>query len=279
MSLPASQILGPITNVQPATLQGIASGLTIHGIGTVQYTCSADDVSEHVLRIQGVLYVPVCPSRLICPRQLLTALSPASYCTITDTAISIHFHGNIITVPYDANANLPILHTMAGCTPFINYCNTLSTSDHSHANQNLTIAQQIKLTWHQHLHHINFDQITHWMCTGTISTTSAVTNCPNPVCTTCLFGKSKKRSHKWAALVTLTSPLALESLQINLKLAAQALSPPTKAPPQNRNTGFAIFGWIMPANSSMPPCTLPKIPRRCSLLKPNLNLSVEPTKS
>jgi len=92
-----SDFIGPIRNVQLATLQGIASGLSIEGIGTVQYTVLVDDGTEHILNIPRTLYIPACPSRLICPRQLLQSVSPTAHCTITKGCISLHLRGSTIT--------------------------------------------------------------------------------------------------------------------------------------------------------------------------------------
>ena len=75
-----ADFVGPLQRVQHTTLQGIASGLPIEGVGTVLYTCR--DIAGNLVKltIPGVLYVPSCPGRLICPRQLIAALpQPAHF--------------------------------------------------------------------------------------------------------------------------------------------------------------------------------------------------------
>lgn len=42
----------------------------VQGIGTVSYAILDDNKNEHIITVLGVLHVPSCSSRLICPRQL-----------------------------------------------------------------------------------------------------------------------------------------------------------------------------------------------------------------
>ncbi len=211
--------LVPPRPVQNTTLQGIASGLPVHGIGTVHYTVLDDNRKPITLTIPGTLYVPGCPSRLICPRQLLHGTQDkAATMTITTGAVTLAFRGRIITIPYRAPHNLPILHTAPALPSYQAYCAMTActkaappvstTSTPTHNNQSitsppLTVAQQIKLQWHQRLNHVNFPQLTTWMRLGHLKVPQGVINAPNPVCSACQFGKAKRRSH-----TTCTSPIA-----------------------------------------------------------------------
>ncbi len=59
-----------IDPVQPAQLKGIASGLSIEGIGSIQYSFLTDDGSVQDVILHSVLYAPSCSVRLLCPRHL-----------------------------------------------------------------------------------------------------------------------------------------------------------------------------------------------------------------
>jgi hypothetical protein len=52
-------------------LSGIGSGLKFKGIGTARYKLAG----KIELFIGNTLYVPDCPSRLLCPQQLLEQLN------------------------------------------------------------------------------------------------------------------------------------------------------------------------------------------------------------
>jgi hypothetical protein len=67
----------------------------------------------------------------------------------------------------------------------------------------LTLAQSLKLEWHQRLNHINFDQLNTWMRNGRLKVPQEVISAPAPVCPACAYGKAKRRPH-----TTCTSPIA-----------------------------------------------------------------------
>jgi hypothetical protein len=191
-----SDFVGPIQRVQHTTLQGIAAGLPIAGTGTVRYTCTTDAGEPIVVNIPDVLFVPTCPSRLICPRQLLGSLPGPATATVTTTATLFSFSGGEITVPYHTHSKLPVIWTSNSIQAYVNYCGPQSASQPAlGVPANLTPAQLIKLRWHNRLNHMGFDQLTSWMRNGTIDVPSTVTNCPNPICGACLFGKAKRRPH------------------------------------------------------------------------------------
>jgi len=189
-----ADFVGPLQRVQHTTLQGIASGLPIEGVGTVLYTCR--DIAGNLVKltIPGVLYVPSCPGCLIYPRQLIAALPQPAHFAGTATYMDFYYKGGRLHVPYDNSSKLPILHTSASPQAFVNYCTTHSNQN-SATPGNLTPAQQIKLRWHQRLNHASFDQITMWMRNGVIRVSPDVTNSVNPLCTACLYGKAKRRTH------------------------------------------------------------------------------------
>jgi hypothetical protein len=169
-----------------------------------------------VITVPGVLFVPDCPSHLICPRQLLaTSTHPGAGIHITETCLQMWFHNNFFTIPYDTGTQLPILYTTSGITSYINYCisrqlnhlpQTSCLLAHADPATNVTLevpgtltkAQQLKLHWYNWLNHINFDQLTQWMRQGLIKADPATINCPNPVCAACHYGKARRCPHSSA---------------------------------------------------------------------------------
>jgi hypothetical protein len=79
--------------VQPATLKGFASGLTIEGIGSVQYSFLTDDGTMQDVILRNVLYVPKCSVHLLCPRHLAecTNIATDGFNSICDKGI-YQFH-------------------------------------------------------------------------------------------------------------------------------------------------------------------------------------------
>jgi hypothetical protein len=59
--------VSPIYRVQPTTLQGIASGLSVEGIGDAEYVFRTDNDQHVSILLRNVLYVPSCSIRLLCP--------------------------------------------------------------------------------------------------------------------------------------------------------------------------------------------------------------------
>jgi hypothetical protein len=106
-----------IKPIQQTTLQGIASGLTIKGIGTAQYIVPDDTGTPIVVTIPGTLYVPECPSRLLCPRQLLAHTgNPSAHLTVRASDIIMGFRGRMFTIPYHPTSRLPLLCTTDNLT-------------------------------------------------------------------------------------------------------------------------------------------------------------------
>ncbi len=143
--------------VQSTTLQGIAAGLVVKGVGTSSYTVLDDAGQPVTLEIPGTLYVPECPSHLLCPRQLLsTDTSGKSACTITQHGIHLTLQGHQVTARYQAPHHLPILTTAPTILSYQAFCHDAesqlaATSKPQSASPfaPLTLAQQIKLQWHQ----------------------------------------------------------------------------------------------------------------------------------
>jgi hypothetical protein len=59
--------LSPVHPVQPTTLQGIAVGLQVQGIGRARYNFLQPSRQTVSVILDNVLYVPGCSMRLLCP--------------------------------------------------------------------------------------------------------------------------------------------------------------------------------------------------------------------
>jgi len=199
------------TPVKRTTLQGIAAGLEVKGIGTATYTVLNDAGHPVTFQIPGMLYVPGCPSRLLCPRQLLaTDNTGTASCNITTSGVTLTLHQHQITAKYRAPHNLPVLDTapMLPCFQAHYHQSQMTAKDNpsstpaSAVSPQLTLAQRLKLQWHQRLNHVNFDQLNAWMRSGHLKVPPEVISAPPPVCPACAYGKAKRRPH-----MTCTSPI------------------------------------------------------------------------
>jgi hypothetical protein len=108
----ATDFVDEIRPVQNVTLKGIASGLNIAGIGTIQYRFTNDATETQTITLEHCLHVPQCTVRLLCPPQIGV--------TTSNTATSPIFtvNGKITTLQYDTTSNLPLLFTSPGITNF-----------------------------------------------------------------------------------------------------------------------------------------------------------------
>jgi len=201
----------PIRPVQHTTLQGIAAGLSIKGLGTVKYSVSDDSGTLQDLVIPDVLYVPDCPSRLLCPRQLLASTrDPTATMQVNGNGIVISFRNSRITVPYHKRTLLPVLMTIPSIACYYTscqlsqqsqgQCDAASSRDSKPKHTSeicppLTPSQRTKLLWHRRLNHVSFDQLNAWMRAGLIPVSQGVINAPSPVCAVCQYGKAQRRTH------------------------------------------------------------------------------------
>lgn len=196
---------------QPTKIKGIASSLTVKGIGTILYHLTADDGTLVTLKIPNVLYVPDCPTRLICPRQILHHVDdPDASLTVTSSSLKLSFRGSNITIPYDEQLNIPILSTASGVQSYLYYCQVIGQShqtppelslDSAFAaagllTPNLTPGQRVKRKLHERNCHKNYGQINQWILDGTFDCPKSVAKEPDPVCPICQFGKARRQTHK-----------------------------------------------------------------------------------
>jgi hypothetical protein len=192
--------------VQPTTLQGIASGLSVQGIGTVSYTFHTDKGTPVTVLLPNVLYVPDCSIHLLCPRHLAeaTGVPGDGFLAFSKTA-TLRCHGTDITVAYNARTGLPIVvstlfapgpsEVMCPNVPVCAVAISSSPESASAASMwnhpNLTKAQQLKLLMHEHCNHRSMSIINDWIRQGLLPVDPQIASCPDPICAACQFGKSR----------------------------------------------------------------------------------------
>jgi hypothetical protein len=220
----------PIRPVQHTTLQGIAAGLAIKGLGTVQYSVLNDTGGLVTLTIPEVLFVPDCPSRLIFPRQLLISMGDTNAnMRVQANGVQLWFGGSTITIPYHGRSFLPVLHTTPTLACYHAYCSAHTAGQLSSPSLEASLeipsllspAQQVKHSWHCRLNHVNFDQLTKWMRLGLVPASKEVINAPAPVCAACNYGKAQRRSRHSSTGIIGGGP-KLAYLLISWKPVAQA---------------------------------------------------------
>jgi len=187
--------LPPPRPVQQVSIQGIASGLSVQGIGTISYTYHNDAGIPQTLHLDGALYVPQCTTRLICPRQLGLASGNANdgFQSLHDKEI-LMFQGQPTTVTYEPLSQLPVLYTAPGIQTFHRFCSSFLAG--YIATSNLTNNQLRKRHMHERCAHAHWDQINSWIRAGLLPCEPSLANEPDPVCAACQIGKMHRKTHK-----------------------------------------------------------------------------------
>ena len=253
--------ISPIRPVQPMTIQGIASSLTVKGIGTVQYTLPTTTGTTTSIIIHDVLFVPDCPSRLICPRQLLHHLDdPEASLQCNSTSVQLSFRGSIIDIPYDDQLNIPILHTAPGVDSYLSFCQATGNSHSAPPpslpslppvaaagilTPNLTPGQQIKRKLHERYSHRAYSRINAWILDGTIDVPKSIAKEPDPVCAICQLAKARRQSHKGhRGSITANDVKPGDGVSADqMEATVPGLLPTTKGAPTNRRYLYCNF-WV-----------------------------------
>jgi hypothetical protein len=118
-----TDFISDIHPIQSLEIQGIASGLTVKGAGTVTYSFYNDDGALQTITLKHCLYVPQCTARLLCPQQLgiQSGLPHDGFNATTQQGV-LTFQGHPTTIQYDPTTQLPILYTAPGHTSFTRFC-------------------------------------------------------------------------------------------------------------------------------------------------------------
>jgi hypothetical protein len=156
----ASDYVVPPKKVHPTHLQGIASGLSVQGIGTAIYHFRDDKRAKICLELNNVLFMPDCPVQLLCSRHIAENTIPA--------APTCYIASNVELSP------MPVVGISANLSP----------------------SQRTKLILHERCNHINFETINRWIRKGVPPIDKSVANSEDPICAACQIGKANKRAHK-----------------------------------------------------------------------------------
>jgi len=195
----SEDLISPISSVQHTELKGITLGLTVQGMGTVAYTFWANDGTIFSLTLPNTLYVPNLPIWLICPRHVaeVTQCEGDGFNSTHPTGI-FTCCGHKITIPYHHSTGLTLLQSAPGITTYHNFLTQIhDTSKQTAAVTHIkkTPSQCIKLILHERCNHMNFQQLNQWIRHGHFPVDAAIANSPDPLCSTCQYGKAKRKSH------------------------------------------------------------------------------------
>jgi len=117
-----TDFISRIHPVQNVTLNGIASGLPVAIIGTIQYHFINDKKETQTITLNRCLYVPKCTIRLLCPQQIGYATGcPSDSFNATASNPILTVQGETTTLQYETTSNLPLLYTTPGITSLQRY--------------------------------------------------------------------------------------------------------------------------------------------------------------
>jgi len=194
-----------IKPIQNITLKGIASGLSIKGIGVATWTFT-NEFQECVKVPLMALYVPDSPCRLLPPQQLHKQRCPTNGAWIgKGLHAKVFYEGNCIAFQYDSNSNLPIARLAPGIDKFAMFCGITTanasegsepTSIRSLPPDNLSVTQRKLLRLHHRYGHQSMDTIQEWARTGFNNVPSDIAKCVKPICHGCQFGAAQRHPHE-----------------------------------------------------------------------------------
>jgi hypothetical protein len=242
--------------VQPTLLQGIASGLQVLDIGTAQYTFLASDGTEVTLHLHDTLYVPGCPTRLLCPRHLaaVTGIDGDGFLSFHQTAtLSCHGH-ELKTISHEVTG-LPILYAripsfssniqkLNNAAPTAAQAISTPTMPLPASTSNLSNSQRLKLMWHERCNHRSMATINQWKRNGLLPVDCSVASCPDPICVACQYGKAHRKNHaKMTQLIAATCTYPGQGVSADqLEAGYPGKIPTTRGLPTHKRYKFCNIG-------------------------------------
>jgi Reverse transcriptase (RNA-dependent DNA polymerase) len=218
------------------TLQGLAKGLRVKGVGTVSWTVLDTDGNPRTLRLPAY-FVPESPARLLSLPQLLQTY-PGETVQITNQMAVLSGLANDDTrtqvqAHFNPTNNLPT-------TPAYHLNEMQRVSDEFNAmvavvdprNQNLSAAEKELLKHHQKLAHLDLRRVQFLLRTGVLATSAAQKALHTqaskirdpPKCAACQFGKQTVRVPKTKTTTTVIKDALPVIPQTHSKLPGQTVS-------------------------------------------------------
>ena len=181
-------------SIEGATINGIASGLSVIGYGTIRWVITDDNGDPIDVEIDRVLHIPDVPTQLLSPQQLVkqTNNRKDGFHVGAKSAV-LTFGGFRKTINYNCSNNLPIFNSHPGINKFKWY-NTELVEDGG-ISDHLTFNQRQLLHWHRRLGHMNYPAIQRFARLNLLpKELGKVRPEEYPICACCQFAKQKKRS-------------------------------------------------------------------------------------
>jgi hypothetical protein len=206
---PRDFIRGHVPPPAPLHLRGISSGVNVEGIGVVEYCFLADNNSLLTLRLKAYYMPGALPENIrLIPPQRVCRIVGGSFSLEGDHAV-LQLPGKYpLTIPIDSNSNLPsCLATRSSSVLTLGQQINLCVTDM--ANQNLSTAQKLLITWHFRFGHLNFKTVQWILRSGVFGKSNvlvAAAKCEHPKCAACEYGKARRRPTK----SSVTRPLPLK---------------------------------------------------------------------
>ena len=193
-------------------LQGLVAGANIAGIGIIHWQVEASGKIVD-LKIRA-LHVPDSADRLLCPQQLQQQLNMKRNSEIADKRLIIHFDEGDCECPYN-EANLPVI-MITSPTAIKAQLSALNVCVTQEANQNLSPPQKELLKWHYKLGHLGLQRVQALIRTGALGShplVRAAGTCERPMCSSCAYGKAKRRpTRSKTTKVVTTKALSKETM-------------------------------------------------------------------
>ena len=192
-------------------IQGIGSGLSIAGMGTLKWVLHDDDGQEVSLFVRDALYVPAVPMCLLCPQQIAQQTKRINDGFFAAGSCGIFtFDGFVRTISYSSKNGLPIFYT-AGFSSSSSPSASFATCDNNYVDSilattafnstvgqgtesNLSRSQMRLLQKHKLLCHLNMDAVQKLARDGKFGPSwKDIGSCEQPCCLACMRGKLHRR--------------------------------------------------------------------------------------
>ena len=204
-----------ITTNQPKVMKGIAAGLAIEGVGTIEYMLKDDNNETYIVKTQA-FYAPKAARRIFSPQAFFQDVNCKAFATQNKDNIILSIGKHNFTMYYNVSNNLPTMQ-------IVKYGKKCTERDHNpeafpciteENNTNLTKSQKTLLQYHFRLGHINMAYIQLALKSGYLGDSQVVkqaSNCEIPICPTCKYAKAKRRPTGYKATISPVYPSSISN--------------------------------------------------------------------